>query len=138
MTQTAAHTAADALIARIADGTVVFQRDTREAGSPWRIIGRADIIAPGHHVDVTKADGTTKRVQVYAISRSGERNGVSYAIALFRDVLTARRSDPRKVTYREVHSPSFGRGRVYSNEPGATYYESTPGSGRFTVQTWEN
>lgn len=81
--------AADALIARVATGLVLFQKDTRAAGQ-WRLIGPADVVVPGRTVQVAKADGTTSTVFVASIARSGERNGTAYAIADFTNAYRPR------------------------------------------------
>lgn len=75
---------ADALIARVGGGLILFQKDTTCIGQ-WRIIGPASTVIPGHDVQVTKADGTTKTVYVTCVARGGERNGIAYSIADFRD-----------------------------------------------------
>lgn len=39
--------------------------------------------------------------------------------------------------YTEASSPTFGSGRRYSAQPGATQYDSD-GSGRYATQIWDN
>lgn len=38
--------------------------------------------------------------------------------------------------YTEVDSPTYGHGRRYRAQPGATQYDD--GSGRYSVQIWDN
>jgi len=49
--------------------------------------------------------------------------------------ITSRPATPTR-RYRTVQSDIFGPGRIYHDEPGATYYDD--GSGRFTIQMWDN
>lgn len=85
MTNTATdrqHAAADALITRVGEFGAVFRKDT---DGTWRVIARAELAAPGAIVEVTKADGTTKRVRVTRTNRSGKRVGVAFKIVDFTD-----------------------------------------------------
>jgi len=126
-------------------GRTVFTR----AASDWMIVGPAADIHIHGRVTVTKADGTTVEVIVTGIDNSNERNGVRYTVATFRNTPTSapetpgdRNEDanaepvPARRTYRTVRGSVFGPGRVYSDEPGATYYRS-PVSGKYTVQMWD-
>lgn len=90
-TATRQQSAADALVAKVAQGLTTFRKDV---DGTWRVIGPAADLHVGATVTVTKADGSTKKVTVVAVNRTGERNGTAYAIADIRDaVRTASERD---------------------------------------------
>lgn len=123
--------AAQQMLDKIRDGQAVFTK----APSGWMVIGPAADITPGAVVTVTKTDGTTKKVRIEALGSSGEKQGVAYTVATFADVRLAQPRTAQTFTTRLIHNSLYGRGRRGSD--GASYYESTPGSGRYTVQIWD-
>ncbi|WP_336633619.1 MULTISPECIES: hypothetical protein [unclassified Microbacterium] len=76
---------------------------TRTAAGEWLIVGRADLIAAGKTVTVTKANNTTTVVTVVSLTGTYETNGVRYSVATFR------KSIARKTT--ATRSPLTARSR---------------------------
>lgn len=57
-----------------------------KSGSEWVVVGPAAVIRPGATVTVTKADGTTTRVEISQLTIAGEKQGVAYQLATFHKV----------------------------------------------------
>lgn len=109
MTTTTARqqSAADALIARVGEVGALFRKDT---DGTWRVVCRAELAEQFATITVTKADGTTKRVLVTRINRTGERVGIPYAIVDFSDSVSA----PRSLT-REMDAADAAGRRINGN-----------------------
>lgn len=74
-------------------------------------------------------------------SNCGEQ-GLEQAIDEAEAILKAARAAVKVANsanaggYRETNSPVYGKGRVYTDRPGATEYQGLTGRG--TVQIWDN
>lgn len=121
---------AQQMLDQIKTGKTVFTR----GDGRWMVIGPADTIATGATVEVTKRDGTTEQVVITQLGAAGDKQGCRYQVAHFRKTTTPA---PRARTgYTEVHSDTYGRGRRYRSQPGATQYDD--GTGTYSVQIWDH
>lgn len=117
---------ADRMIAAAREGRSSFFKD----GDRWLIL------TPGHHrgsfghVDVTKADGTTKTVMVTDTIKTNTQRGVDYTIAEFMNIAPApvAPAQPARKIARDG-------GYYWSDQPGATYYDDAIGG---HTQVWDH
>lgn len=148
------------LLDRIRDGQVLFTR----AATGWMIVGPAAAMVTGRIIDVTRADGTTTDIKVGEVTSMRTLQGVEYSVAKIDrkddcgvcsrggrryfgcpvhgeqaradEDAKLEAAPPPKRTYDEVYDSTFGVGRRFHDQPGATQYDD--GSGKFTVQIWDN
>lgn len=110
MTSTAA---AEKVFAQVAAGRTVF---TTLTGAGWTIAGPTADVQRGAWIPVTKADGTTKTVQVNKVIASNTVRGIAYAIAEFSDIPAASIKATPKTSALYGAGISTGRGdSLYDN-----------------------
>lgn len=135
---------AEQIFTDVAAGKTVF---TKAADGTWMLIGPAASIKDGKSVIVTKRDGSTTTATVGRVTQDKTARGVAYRVATvtkgaaLRPTQTVPARDTRYVTtrsnaYTTVQDASFGEGRVYADQPGATQYRDSRGG--FGTQIWDN